>query len=256
MCRLFLSINSKINIVEKLYLFLNQSIHKKCTPLIDNHRDHDYHYDGFGFAWLNENNLFEIYKQPYLFNQDSNLNNIMINMPTQLIIGHIRAKSNSDKSYNNTHPFYYNDYIFTHNGFIKNFLLHKNELLKYINTRYINLIKGETDSELLFYLYLSFLDLENDYIQSIKDLFFLLKYLNIEITANFIFGTPTHVLVTRYIIYNQDSYDQIQYPPSLYIDNQDGIIVSSEPITDNWTLIKENSILLFHIKNSKIIYYE
>ena len=83
-------------------------------------------------AWLNENNSFEIYKQPYLFNQDPKLNNILINMEKQLIIGQIRAKSNSEKSYNNPHPFYYNNYVFIHNGFIKKFLLYKNELLKYV----------------------------------------------------------------------------------------------------------------------------
>jgi len=84
-----------------------------------------------------------------------------------------------------------------------------------------------------------------------KGLFDLFIYLNIEIIANFMFGTPTHVLVTRYIICNQ-----LDIPPSLYIDYSDGIIVSSEPITVNWILIKENSILLFDIKNSKTIYYE
>ena len=105
MCRLFLSINSKTNILNKLYLFLNQSINKKYTPLLNNHRDHEYHCDGFGFAWLNKNNFFNIYKKAYLFNQDPKLNNILINMEKQLIIGHIRAKSNSVKSYDNTHPF-------------------------------------------------------------------------------------------------------------------------------------------------------
>lgn len=242
MCRLFLSINSHYQIKDKIYKFLNQSIHeKKNTPLLNNHRDYDNHKDGFGFAWLKNNN-FEIYKNTCIYTEDKILNDIIDFMPKDIIIGHIRRKSFPITSYYNTHPFKYKNNIFCHNGSIKDFHIYKNLLLKFISWKYLKYIKGETDSEILFYLYLSLLDNQeiNKYEKAMNELFELFIYLNIELAANFIFANKDVIIVTRYIINSNQA-------PSLYIDTSNGIVISSEPITDNWKLINENTILIFKI---------
>jgi predicted glutamine amidotransferase len=240
MCRLFLSINSHYQIKDKIYKFLNQSIHeKKNTPLLNNHRDYDNHKDGFGLAWLRNNN-FEIYKNSCIYTEDKLLNDIINFMPKDVVIGHIRRKSIPITSYNNTHPFKYKNNIFCHNGIVKDF----HTLLKYVNYEYMKFIKGETDSEIIFYLYLSLLE-DHNYEHAMNELLGLFIYLNIEVAANFIFANPEVIVVTRYLI-NANKNDKA---PSLYIDKTDGVIISSEPVTNNWELINENTILIFDLKN-------
>jgi predicted glutamine amidotransferase len=250
MCRLFLSINIK-NHINNIFLFLLQSIHKqKNTPLLNNYRDGTKHKDGYGFAWYDQNKI-NYYKSPLVFYKDKNLYNVLNNISSNIIIGHIRQKTDSNTCYDNTHPFYYNNQVFFHNGKIKDFNKNKKIIIKYINLNYIPLIKGYTDSECLFYLYLTFLDIYlYQYKKAMFEMFNLFKYLNIELTANIIYANENYICITRYIVYNNDDK---QIPPSLYIDYSNGIIISSEPITTNWQLIKDNTIFIIDIKSSNII---
>lgn len=253
MCRLFLSINSK-NIKKKIILFLLQSIHtKKYTPLLNNYRDGTQHRDGYGLAWYNNNNI-HYYKNPMVFYKDKNFKNIITKINSNIILGHVRQKTESNTCYNNTHPFYFNNQVFIHNGKIKDFIKNKEIIIKYINLNYLPFIKGYTDSEILFFLYLTFLDINfGRYKKAMLEMFNLFRYLNIELTANIIYANKDCIIVTRYLVYNENDYSDKQIPPSLYIDYSDGIIISSEPLTNNWELIKENTIFLIDIKNSNII---
>ena len=253
MCRLFLSINTK-NIKKKIFLFLSQSIHQqKFTPLLNNYRDGIIHHDGYGLSWF-KNNKIDFYKSPLLFIKDTNFNNILNSISSNIILGHIRQKTESNVCYDNTHPFYFNNQVFMHNGKIKDFNKNKQIIFKYINLNYLPFIKGCTDSEILFFLYLTFLEIYgNQYKKAMLEMLNLFKILNIELTANIIYANKDYIIITRYLIYNQNEYSEKQSPPSLYIDHSDGIIISSEPISNNWQLIKENTILLIDIKNSNII---
>jgi predicted glutamine amidotransferase len=253
MCRLFLSINTK-NIKKKIILFLLQSIHsKKFTPLLNNDMDSITHKDGYGLSWFKNNKIY-IYKSPLLFIKDTNFNNILNNISGNIVLGHIRKKTESKSCYDNTHPFYFNNNIFMHNGKIRGFNKNKHIIIKNINLNYLSFIKGYTDSEILFFLYLTFLDIfPNQYKKAMFEMFNLFKILNIELIANIIYANKDYIIVTRYLIYNQNKYIYKQIPPSLYIDFSNGVIISSEPLTNNWKLIKENSILLIDIKNSNII---
>jgi predicted glutamine amidotransferase len=252
MCRLFLSIKSK-NILNKLYSFLSQSVHlQKYTPLLNNYRDGTVHKDGFGLAWY-KNKQIEYYKSPLLYTEDSNINNVISNLKSNIIFGHVRQKTESNTCYDNTHPFYYNNQIFMHNGKIKDFNQNKEIIFKYINPKYLILIKGYTDSEVLFYLFLTINDNLLNPKLAMKIIFKLFKKLDIELTANIIYANENIILVTRYLVYNQNNYKEKQIPPSLYIDYSDGIIISSEPLSNNWELIKENTIFIIDIKNSNLL---
>jgi glutamine amidotransferase len=252
MCRLFLSITSK-NIINKLYSFLSQSIHpQKYTPLLNNYRDGTLHKHGFGLAWYEKKSL-KFYKSPLIYTEDLNINNVISNLKSNIIFGHIRQKTESNTCYDNTHPFYYNNQIFMHNGKIKDFIKHKDLIIKYIDPKYLFFIKGYTDSEVLFYLFLTFNENISNPKLAMKTIFDLFKYLDIELTANIIYANENLILVTRYLVYNENNYVEKQIAPSLYIDYSDGIIISSEPFTNNWELIKENTIFIIDIKNSNIL---
>jgi len=156
MCRLFFSFRNKY-VKPLLKEFLEQSHHDhKNTPDIDNYRDFDKHENGFGIAWLPyKNEAWNIYKQPMSYKNDPNVDSVLDMIPNNLILGHIRRKTIGEEVYENTHPFYYRDKVFMQNGSISDFSKHKKVVYSYISSPLVKEIIGETDTECLFYLFLS-----------------------------------------------------------------------------------------------------
>lgn len=257
MCRLFLSINNE-NIQSKIFDFLKQSNHKrKFTPGLDNHRDYDTNEDGFGFAWIETTKpqTWNIYKQPLMYLNDANLKHMFHNtnfFNHNIYIGHIREKNKSivgEIHENNTHPFIYQNKIFVHNGTIKYFKHNAEKIRSFISPDLRNEIKGDTDSETIFFLFLTFLQ-KYSIETSLNKLFQLFKKNNIEISANFIYGEPDYFVIVRYIYYNKKNYTRLQYPPSLYYFTEnpiENLLITSEPITPEYKLFHENTALI--IKN-------
>lgn len=74
---------------------------------------------------------------------------------SQTVIAHIRKATQGDHSILNTHPFQFGQWVFAHNGNLKNFSHHREQLLAEISPGLKRFILGDTDSEVLFYLMLS-----------------------------------------------------------------------------------------------------
>jgi predicted glutamine amidotransferase len=240
MCRILLIINryKNNNIIKN---FINQSNTKKYTPKINCLKDHDINMDGYGFGWYNKSrwnikNGWNIYKSHINYFNDSN--NINFLHGKNIIIGHLRAvMNNSEKpSYNNTHPFMYNNSIWVHNGTIN------------INKKNIE-TKGTTDSEYMHKYFVNMLN-KNKYQYNIKILnnmiisfFKKLKELD---TANIIYGDNKYIWVSRY--YKGKDTE----PLSLYYDNSNGIVISSEPVTKNYKVFPKNMVIIYN-HNGEIV---
>lgn len=219
MCRLAF-IDKKYISKEIIIKFLKQSIEVKNTPNHVSYLDADYHLDGYGIAWYLDK--WYIYKSKEVFNKDNNLevilDTILILKPTKIIL-HIRNKgelSVGNAHFNNCHPFVYNNYTFCHNGYIVDFIENKEKILSLIKPEFIKEIKGETDSEHLFYLILSLQIFSENEIKQI------LKLNNIRIIGNCIFSIDDTINVYRF--FNIDNHI-----PSLYYYD-DNKIISSEPL--------------------------
>jgi predicted glutamine amidotransferase len=260
MCRLLVGINYPI---DKKFLinFLSQSTNKKNTPGIDNYLDGNYHLDGYGFAYGDFNKQLNIIKSPDYWKKDYKINqkieNIIKSNP-QIIIGHLRQKSSkeSGKDINNTHPFTYNNFVIVHNGKIKDFKCNKKQILHVINNKYKKEIKGSTDTEYIFYLILTTIDLYLDYYKekpypkskiylwSFMTVFDYLINLSVRMIGNFIFSDGNTTLVIRYKASNfTDTKSQL----SLYLArdyNLSSLVISSEPIISNYELFPENSYMI------------
>ena len=155
MCRLFFSFRNK-SVKPLLEEFLAQSIHKtKNTPNLNNYRDHINHTDGFGIAWKGQSSSWQIYKQPKLYTDDHRVDSILENIPNNLVIAHIRKKTQGAVSMENTHPFHYDGQVFVQNGTIADFEKHFSLLKSYILHPLLSKIQGETDTECLFFMFLS-----------------------------------------------------------------------------------------------------
>ena len=277
MCRLLLSMNRYID-KETLINFFNQSNHIKNTPGLSNNFDSNFHLDGYGLAWIDSKYNLCIYKCANTYYEDINFTNILSELTTTpFIIGHLRNKgknSYANKNINNCHPFVYDNYIFVHNGFIKNFKLHKQKIYNLIHPKYISKIQGKTDTEYLFYYLLTLINMltnkninkkyrkEYIYKRAFEILIKTFNDENIEFVGNFIFSDTDIVLVFRFISKNFNNINTIDSiksllflrnyePPSLYYSNIDSnsnsnsILITSEPVNSNYKLIEKNKFFIY-----------
>ncbi len=74
---------------------------------------------------------------------------------SQTVLAHIRKATLGELNILNTHPFQYGNWTFAHNGNIKNFDVLRAKILDEIKPEFKRFILGTTDSELLFYYFLS-----------------------------------------------------------------------------------------------------
>jgi glutamine amidotransferase len=76
---------------------------------------------------------------------------------TDLLIAHVRAATVGGLRTENTHPFRYRQWLFAHTGTIESFTSLRSRLRESLPAFLERDVRGETDSELLFHLFLSFL---------------------------------------------------------------------------------------------------
>ncbi len=81
---------------------------------------------------------------------------------TKSMLAHIRLASVGAVSRQNAHPFFANGYAFMHNGTLQNFAASRAAFEAHIAPKWLAQVKGETDSERCFALFLTLLgDTEN-----------------------------------------------------------------------------------------------
>lgn len=222
MCRLLFYIPNN-NPEKILTAFLKQANQVKNTPYLENILDTDFHLDGCGFACLSNENKWLC--QKFVQIPES------ITLPeSKLYIGHLRSQSDSTAvpKLENCHPFVHDNYIFCHNGKILNY--DTKILLQYIDLQYIPLKKGQTDSESIFYLLLTYIYSGSTMIEAIKQFHSLMNKLNKHYIGNFILSDQQQVVITR--LSNHINYQ----PCSLYYED---LLFSSEPLSSNYKLFPE-----------------
>jgi len=83
---------------------------------------------------------------------------IASNLRTNLMLGHVRSATTGGQRTENTHPFRYRNWIFCHSGTLDRFDEVREEMLRSVPDFIRRNIRGRTDSEHLFHLFLSFLN--------------------------------------------------------------------------------------------------
>lgn len=79
-------------------------------------------------------------------------------LKTTLVVGHVRDATVGGQRTENTHPFRYRNWIFCHTGTLDRFEGIKDDMLRAVPEFIRRNIRGNTDSEFLFHLFLSFLN--------------------------------------------------------------------------------------------------
>ena len=76
---------------------------------------------------------------------------------SETVLAHVRRATNGENSVLNCHPFQYGKWVMAHNGDIQDFPKHREILLRRVAPMLRRYILGETDSEVLFFLFLTHL---------------------------------------------------------------------------------------------------
>jgi predicted glutamine amidotransferase len=158
MCRWMAYRGSSILLEDLLFKaehsLIDQSMSSKCKETPTNG-------DGFGVGWYGR------YEQPGLFRSirpawnDLNLRDLAAHVDSPLFLAHVRASSLATIQETNCHPFRHGKWLFVHNGELEELDRYRRELYFGVEPTLFNQILGSTDSELMFYLALSF-GLESD----------------------------------------------------------------------------------------------
>jgi predicted glutamine amidotransferase len=117
--------------------------------------------DGFGVGWYEEGEPPRVYRSTHPAWNDRNLRELAAAVSSPLFFAHIRASTGTAIQETNTHPFRYGQWLWMHNGLIREFPRLKRELGLAVDDSLYPSIEGTTDSELMFYLALTF-GLESD----------------------------------------------------------------------------------------------
>lgn len=159
MCRWLAYSGSPVLIEEVLYKpqhsLIDQSLHARLGVDTTNG-------DGFGLGWYGPAS-----ETPALFRSiepawnDRNLREVASHVESPLFLAHIRASTGTAVQQTNCHPFRHENWIWVHNGLIRDFHHLKRDLALAVDESLYASIEGSTDSEMLFFLALTF-GLEDD----------------------------------------------------------------------------------------------
>ncbi|MFQ5707034.1 MAG: class II glutamine amidotransferase [bacterium] len=154
MCRFLAYIGAPILMDKLLYQPANSLIRQSYKA---QEREEPLNGDGFGVGWY----VPAIDATPAVFVSvrpawnNKNLRYIAPKIRSNCIFAHVRAASTGDVAEDNCHPFHYKNLLFMHNGNIKSFSALKRSLRQRLSDEIYNWIKGETDSEHFFALFLN-----------------------------------------------------------------------------------------------------
>jgi predicted glutamine amidotransferase len=158
MCRWLAYSGAPILLKEALYggthSLVDQSLHSRLGAETTNG-------DGFGVGWYGAPDTPGVFHSTEPAWNDQNLRELAGHISSPLFFTHIRAAIGSAVQQTNCHPFRHDHWLFMHNGYINEFATIKRDLILAVDPSLYPEIKGQADTEVLFYLALTF-GLEHD----------------------------------------------------------------------------------------------
>lgn len=184
------------------------------------------HEDGWGIAYWNGNS-WKIEKSTCACYKDSAIEKLR-GVETNVAVLHARYALKGDVSLENTHPFQFGNYLFCHNG-------QMDDDVKYL-TKVFHL-KGQTDSEKLFYSILSHLQ-EGKEAESIKEFFSRMTFFS---ALNCMLVTPKNVFIAL-----KTDKSTPKYHTTKMLRKNGMLVVSSETLPQlkgNWESLKDDTLM-------------
>lgn len=124
--------------------------------------------DGFGVGWYAPNDpvpgLFRSVQPAWA---DANLEEMARHVHSSLFVAHVRATTGTPVQQTNCHPFRHENWLWAHNGAVREFATVKRDLVMAVDPALFPAIVGSTDSEVLFHLALTF-GLQDDPVTAVE----------------------------------------------------------------------------------------
>jgi len=163
------------------------------------------HKDGWGIAWLDRHNRFELHKGPKPIWESRTARRLIQNVQSNLIVIHARKSKKNDASRKRSHPFKHvalgREWIFLHNGGID------------CPTPLRHRPRSDVDSERFFCYLLDVMEIINSsktldekklVSAALKE---TLKNTTVKTALNFVMASPKNLFVFRYYNTNPDYYN-------------------------------------------------
>jgi predicted glutamine amidotransferase len=158
MCRWLAYSGSPILLERALYSpansLIDQSLHAKLGAEATNG-------DGFGVGWYDDRPTPGVFRSIEPAWNDQNLRELSAHITSGHFFAHIRAAIGSPVQQTNCHPFRHGRWLFMHNGYVDELARVRRDLMFAVDESLYSEITGTADTEILFYLALSF-GLEED----------------------------------------------------------------------------------------------
>lgn len=153
MCRWLAYSGSPVNLEELLFKPANslvmQSKHSRLGVETTNG-------DGSGVGWYGTKPYPGVFRSTEPAWNDRNLLELSAQASSSRVFAHIRASTGSAVQQTNCHPFRHGRWLWMHNGVIRDFPALKRDLALSVRPELYPEIEGSTDSELFFFLALTF----------------------------------------------------------------------------------------------------
>ncbi|MGA8355685.1 MAG: class II glutamine amidotransferase [Solirubrobacteraceae bacterium] len=153
MCRWLAYTGSPILLSKALYApahsLIDQSLHARLGAEATNG-------DGFGIGWYDDTPDPGTFRSIEPAWNDRNLHELADHIRSAHFFAHVRAAIGSPVQQTNCHPFRRGAWLWMHNGFVADFASVKRDLVLAVNPDLYHEIEGSADTEVLFYLALSF----------------------------------------------------------------------------------------------------
>jgi predicted glutamine amidotransferase len=112
------------------------------------------HPDGWGVAFYIDG-APHVTRSPSTALGDALFHRLSGVVASETVLAHVRKATQGDKTVFNCHPFQHGRWVFAHNGDIPRFEELRSALLELVDPRLRRFVMGDTDSEVVFFVFLS-----------------------------------------------------------------------------------------------------
>ena len=189
--------------------------------------------------------------------QDPQFRRAAESLTTSILLAHIRRASMGEVAVRNSHPFVYGPWLFAHNGTLFGFDKDRDGLRRLILPQLLPEIKGDTDSEHAFFLFLSLLEGRDDpaaaLAQTLHTLANLYPGTGSELSQlNFVATDGRQLLASRWhhsLSWLRRRGEDPNNPDRPMVEGTDyrAVVIASEPTTSEaWEEVPDQTILNVH----------
>jgi predicted glutamine amidotransferase len=262
MCRWLAYSGSPVLLEDLLYKPANslivQSLHSQLGAETTNG-------DGVGVGWYGDRPTPGEFRSTEPAWNERNLRDLAGHIRSRRVFAHIRASTGSPVQLTNCHPFRHGSWLWMHNGYLGGFASVKRDLVLAVDPSLYPEIEGTTDSEIFFYLALTY-GLEEDPPAAVARAVGHIEAVGrdrgvdfpIQMTVATTDGETTWAFRyssegrSRSLFHSTDVATlRAQYPdnPMLHLVSDDARLIVSEPLGDlrgAWQELPESSCVAVH----------